>query len=160
MVQEALSGKRRFAFINVWRSIDPIHPVQQMPLACVDTTSVRKEDFRTLKLHYPDRVGENYFICHPKEDEDKASTSFVPHAWYYFREMTFEDVILLKQWDSYGGLARGLDRDSPSYPSTFSFHAAFCDPSSPKDAVPRKSMETRCVVIWDVDEATSGEGQP
>ncbi len=151
VVKEAIDGKRRFSFINVWRSIDPVHPVQQMPLACIDTSSVRKEDFRTLQLHYPDRVGENYLLCYPKEDGDKVSSSFQPHVWFYFREMTFDDVILLKQWDSHGGLARGLDRDLPSYPSTFSFHAAFCDPSSPKNAVPRKSIETRCVAIWEVD---------
>jgi hypothetical protein len=160
VVQEAIDGKRRFSFINVWRSIDPVHPVQQMPLACIDTSSVRKEDFRTLQLHYPDRVGENYLICHPKEEGDKVSSSFQPHVWYYFREMTFDDIILLKQWDSHGGLARGLDRDSPSYPSTFSFHAAFCDPSSPKDAVPRKSIETRCVVIWELDDENETSEQP
>ena len=34
----------RFAFVNVWRSIDPEHPVLQQPLAVCDERTVSEAD--------------------------------------------------------------------------------------------------------------------
>jgi hypothetical protein len=50
MVSEALEGKRRYAFINVWRSIDTENPVKNPPLACVDAASTAVDDYE-LVLH-------------------------------------------------------------------------------------------------------------
>ena len=133
------SGKRRFAFVNVWRNIAK-EPVQQMPLACIDATTVdTATDLRTFQIHYADRVGENYFCCPSPQ-----------HAWCYFPQMTRNEVLLLKQWDSCGDVARGNDVDRVL--STMTVHSAFMDPTSPPDAPPRESMEVRCVVIWDEEE--------
>eukprot|EP00957_Ditylum_brightwellii_P051386 3896928-Ditylum_brightwellii.AAC.1 len=55
----------KYAFINVWRSIDKNSPVQQCPLACIDTSSVSFDELRTFQIHYQDRIGENYFACPP-----------------------------------------------------------------------------------------------
>ena len=152
IVQEALDGKRRYAFINVWRSIDAQNPVMNPPLACVDATTTTVDDLRTFKIHYVDRVGENYFVC-PREQ----------HAWYYYPEMTMQEVLLLKQWDSHGKVACGAQSDGMqnnegkdedkgndgSGLSTFTIHSAFIDSTFNAETPPRKSIEVRCVVIWE-----------
>jgi transposase-like protein len=75
------------------------------------------------------------------------------HQRYYYPQMTREEVILIKQWDSAGPMARsnGLDADSSDQqaPCTFSFHSAFKDPSTQPDAPERWSIETRCIVMYD-----------
>mmetsp|Transcript_42700 Transcript_42700/g.103266 ORF Transcript_42700/g.103266 Transcript_42700/m.103266 type:complete len:385 (-) Transcript_42700:71-1225(-) len=136
MVQEALEGKRRFALINVWRNIDPENPVQELPLACADAQGVVMDDLRTLSIHYPDRVGQNYFVAHSPN-----------HKWTYFPEMTHDEVLLIKQWDSLGVIIDN-DGDTKENTSCFAIHSAFADPSSPPTARPRRSIEVRVAVIW------------
>ena len=163
-VQEAaVQGKRRFALINVWRSIDPDHVVSCYPLACIDATTLSAtEDLRTYQLHYEDRIGENYVVKHNPL-----------HKWIYFDQMTMDEVLLIKQWDSHGDFARTAG-NKPDYdhhdsrnaadanaaaPSsllgepnccTLSVHSA-CD-WHPPNAPPRKSIEVRCVCIWDAEQ--------
>lgn len=137
IVQEALDGKRRYAFVNVWRSIDRDNPVKDNHLACIDSQTVGKDELRVFKIHYTDRVGENYFACPSSSSNDKQ------HSWCYYPDMTMEEALLIKQWDSRGDIADGSER------STFSIHSAFLDPTAPKNAPPRKSIEVRCIVIWD-----------
>ena len=62
------------------------------------------------------------------------------------------EAILLKQWDSCGGIANGNERDDASRPTTFAIHSAFIDPSCPPGAPPRISIEVRCIVMWEVGE--------
>jgi hypothetical protein len=139
MVEDTKTGKRRFALINVWRNIDTEHPVQELPLACADARTVSKDDFRVLKIHYEDRIGQNYFIAHSK-----------PHQWYYFPEMLHNEALLIKQWDSFGNFA--LNNETEGGRSTFAIHSAFLDPTTPPDAPPRRSIEVRCAVIWEEEE--------
>ena len=136
ILQEALEGKRRYAFINVWRNIAH-EKVQMLPLACMDATTVTAtRDLRTFQIHYTDRVGENYFCCPSPQ-----------HKWYYYPQMTRNEVLLLKQWDSKGDMANGHEVDKET--STMTVHSAFMDPTSPADAPPRESIEVRCIVIWE-----------
>jgi hypothetical protein len=135
-------GGRRFMLINVWRNILP-DPVESMPLACCDARGVKAEDLLTFEIHYADRIGENYFARHRKR-----------HDWYYFPDMARNEALLIKQWDSAGGLARGHASDaSNGAPSTFALHSAFQDPSAPPDARTRESIEVRCVVVFDEEKA-------
>eukprot|EP00569_Conticribra_weissflogii_P005673 CAMPEP_0171329256 /NCGR_PEP_ID=MMETSP0878-20121228/1161_1 /TAXON_ID=67004 /ORGANISM="Thalassiosira weissflogii, Strain CCMP1336" /LENGTH=406 /DNA_ID=CAMNT_0011829217 /DNA_START=285 /DNA_END=1505 /DNA_ORIENTATION=- len=146
IVQEALDGKRRFAFVNVWRNIDADNPVMDTPLACVDTRTSHLNNLRVFKIHYVDRVGENYFVCPSKE--------IGAQKWYYYPMMTMNESLLLKQWDSKGGIAGGVGSDGVEghETSTFTIHSAFLNPSCPEGAPPRKSIEVRCVVIWEKEE--------
>jgi hypothetical protein len=91
---------------------------------------------RILKIHYKDRIGQNYFIAHSK-----------PHQWYYFPEMLHKEALLIKQWDSFGNFA--LNDETGSGRSTFAIHSAFLDPTTPPSAPPRRSIEVRCAVIWE-----------
>merc|ERR1712216_253298 len=54
-------ASRRFASINVWRSISD-EPVEKKPLAVCDTRSVPERDHFLYELIFPDRVGENYSL--------------------------------------------------------------------------------------------------
>ena len=131
----------RFALINLWRNIAD-EPVATHPLALCDASSVHPDDLVVFEIHYADRIGENYFAKHSDD-----------HRWYFFPAMTGEEALLIKQWDSAGGMARSggahADAMSPDAPCTFSFHSAFADPTTPADAPDRWSIEVRCAVLYD-----------
>jgi len=116
--------KRRFAVINVWRSI--AGPILESPLAVCDAQSMKLDDFVRTDLKYRDRTGEVYSIA------------FNPnHQWYYFPKMAKDEALLLKCYDSAtDGRAR------------FTAHTAFEDPTSPSDAPPRESIEARTLVFF------------
>lgn len=139
-VAAGLADGGRFAIINVWRSIAK-EPVQMNPLALCDGRTVEPEDLVTFEIHYHDRIGENYFA--------RPSAN---HRFYFFPEMTTDEPLLLKQWDSQGALAKsnGAQADaSEEGPCTFSFHTAFEPVDEPEDAPDRLSIEVRCAVLYD-----------
>lgn len=139
-VETALAEGGRFAIINLWRNIGP-EPVATHPLALCDSQTVQPEDLVVFEIHYADRVGENYFAKHADR-----------HRWHYFPEMTGDEALLIKQWDSAGSLARSAgkaaDASDPGAPCTFSFHSAFETPTTPADAPDRLSIEVRCIVMY------------
>ena len=131
----------RFAVINVWRNIAD-RPVAVHPLALCDGRSVDPQDLVVFEIHYQDRIGENYFAKHSPN-----------HRWYYYPNLTREEALLIKQWDSNGALARSdgkvSDAADSDAPCTFSFHSAFRDTTAPLDAPDRWSIEVRCMVLYD-----------
>ncbi len=139
-VNNALSEGRRFAIINVWRNIAD-EPVQTDPLALCDGQTVEPEDLVVFEIHYQDRIGENYFAKYAKRQR-----------FYFYPEMTRDEALLIKQWDSKGTLARSNGEKSDSSeqvaPCTFSFHSAFEDFSVTDNAPDRWSIEVRCIVIY------------
>lgn len=141
VVDRVLNENRRFALINVWRNIDRA-PVMRDPLALCDSQSVAPDDLVVFEIHYSDRIGENYFAKYAPR-----------HHWWYYPAASREEVILIKQWDSAGALARSegrcADAAAEEASCTFSFHSAFADPDTPIDAPDRQSIEVRCVVLFD-----------
>ncbi|MFT5580427.1 MAG: hypothetical protein ACI9WS_003193 [Paraglaciecola psychrophila] len=141
LVAKAVASSQRFAIINVWRNISD-QPVQTYPMALCDAQTVQPEELVVFEIHYTDRIGENYF------------SKFSPqHRMYYYPEMTRDEALVIKQWDSAGALARSggaqPDASEPDAPCTFSFHSAFVDPDTASDAPDRCSIEVRCMVIYD-----------
>ena len=133
-------GEGRFAIINLWRNIAP-EPVATEPLGLCDAATVHPDDLVVFEVFYSDRTGENYLAKHA----DK-------HRWYCYPALTRDEAVLIKQWDSAGGLARSqgakADSESPEAPCTFSFHSAFADPATKPDAPDRWSIEVRCVALY------------
>ncbi|KAJ8601414.1 hypothetical protein CTAYLR_005926 [Chrysophaeum taylorii] len=128
---ETLVGSN-FAFINVWRSIDPDAPVQRQPLAVLDEESVDFDrDAFVYELRFPDRTGENYSLQHDAS-----------HKWFYYPHMGFDECLVFKCYDR--------KEDGPR----FVFHTAFDDPSTPPDAPPRRSIETRTIAFFPRLETT------
>ena len=140
LAHHVLADGGRFAIINLWRNI-ATEPVLSMPLALCDSRSVDPQDLVVFEIHYEDRIGENYFAKHADR-----------HRWFYYPEMSNDEVLLIKQWDSSGPLAqsegRMSDASDPNATSTFSYHSAFEDPNTPQDAPDRQSIEVRCIVIY------------
>ena len=66
--------------------------------------------------------------------------------------MNKNEALLIKQWDSSGGLAKSFgdssDLQSHSDTCTFSFHSAFDDSNTRIEAPDRWSMEVRCIVVY------------
>ncbi len=93
------------------------------------------------EIHYADRIGENYFAKHADS-----------HRWLFYPEITKDEALLIKQWDSAGNLARSGgskgDGEASDLPCTFSFHSAFEDPTTRADARDRWSIEVRCAVLY------------
>lgn len=138
--ERLMAEGRRFAIVNVWRSIAP-EPVAMHPLAVCHNRSVDPAELVVFEIHYADRIGENYF-AKPSPD----------HRWHYYSAMTRDEALLLKQWDSAGTLARSDGRrgdgDDASATTTFTLHSAFEDPATPADAPDRQSIEVRCLLVY------------
>jgi hypothetical protein len=122
-VDEWLNG--RTAIVNLWRPIGAA--VESSPLAMGDSRSIAPNDLIAMDLIRPDGdVGEVYAFAFSAQ-----------HRWYYFPHMTRDEVLLLKIYDSAGdGIAR------------LTAHTAFDDPTSPADALPRRSIELRTVLLF------------
>ncbi len=115
--------KGRVQVINLWRPIRG--PLRDTPLALCDAASVAANDLVASDLIYPNRNGETY------------SVKFNPdHRWFYFPEMTADEALLLK---CYNSATDGRARFAP--------HTAFVDPTTPADVPPRESIELRTLVF-------------
>lgn len=116
--------QRRFAIINVWRSI--AGPILNHPLVICDATTVRAGDLVSMERRAEERTGELQVALYNPEQR-----------WYYFPAMQMNEALLFKTFDSAtDGRAR------------FTIHSSFDDPTSPADAPPRASIETRCLVFF------------
>ena len=116
--------QRRFAIVNVWRSI--AGPVCNHPLTLCDASTVRSADLVSIERRAEERIGELQVALHSPV-----------HRWYYFPEMQMDEALLFKTFDSEtDGRAR------------FTIHSSFADPGAPADAAPRESIETRCMLFF------------
>jgi hypothetical protein len=120
--QRLTASGARIIQINVWRPIRG--PVRRSPLALAAAASVAPEDLIATDQVFPDRVGEIYHLAY-----DPAQ------RWYYAPEMTPDEVLLIKGWDSLTDCAR------------FTPHGAFDLPQTPAAAPPRESIEVRALVV-------------
>jgi hypothetical protein len=115
--------KGRVQVINLWRPL--FSPLQDAPLAVCDSRTVASDDLVPSDLVYRHRVGETY------------SVKYNPaHQWYYVPEMRRDEALLLKIADT-----------RTDIPARFMPHSSFTDPTSPKDARPRESIEIRTLVF-------------
>ena len=124
-VDRVLSSGGRIIQVNVWRPITG--PVLRAPLALADSASVPAEDLIATDQRFPDRTGEIYQLARGDG-----------HRWYYASEMTPDEVILIKGWDS---IDDGRARFTP--------HGAFTHPSETDDMPARESIETRTYLVFE-----------
>jgi len=116
--------ERRFAVINVWRPTRS--PVEESPLAVLDAQSMGPDDLVAMDLIYPGRTGEIQALLFDEK-----------HRWLYYSQMTPDEAMLLKCYDSArDGRAR------------FTAHSAFALPETPADATPRESIEVRTLAFF------------
>lgn len=117
-------SQRRFAIINVWRSI--AGPILDHPLVLCDATTVEPDELIAVERRAEERIGEL-----------QVATFADQQRWYYFPNMQTNEALIFKTFDSETG---GRTR--------FTLHSSFKDPTAPGDAPPRESIETRCLVFF------------
>ena len=158
--------KGRYQLINVWRPIS--HPASDFPLAVVDWRSTSPQDFVKVDLLYPQRQAQTNGTNGVHDDDDrgkeilpdanahnstagyevKGETYGVApndkHRFYYMKDMTPEETMFIKCFDSrseWNGGKTGLASLTP--------HTAFIDPGTPEGAKGRESIEVRCLVFYE-----------
>lgn len=124
----SLKTASRWAFYNIWRATTP--PPQDFPLAVCDARTVAPSDEVTVKAVTKELSG---LVVH-----DTTSYRYNPdHRWYYFRNMTPEEVIVFKTHDTDPTRAHRVA------------HTAFTDPTCPQGVTTRASVEMRALALFD-----------
>jgi len=113
---------RRFAIVNLWRSM--AGPVLRAPVALCDARTLDEADLIPTERRARDRIGETYRVAYNPGQR-----------WYYFPRLAPQEALLIKTFDSAPGR-----RAAP--------HAAFDDPSTGDSAPPRESIESRAFVFY------------
>jgi hypothetical protein len=132
-------GFSRFIASSLWRTFS--EPPQDWPLALCDARSVRIDEGIPNTLHIVDEIPDDASMREPLPDEESLIAAAIfhysaDHRWWYFSNMTRDEVVLLKFHDS--DRTRALRTP----------HTAFRDTSFP-DAKPRESIEFRTVAFFD-----------
>jgi hypothetical protein len=124
-----LTRYSRYSMLNVWRTFSP--PPQDFPLAVCDAQSIAPGDEVTVTAITEERhAGE---IIHD-------TTGYIhnpEHRWYYFPDMTIDEVIVFKSHDSDPTRARRVA------------HTAFTDPACPPGVPTRASVEMRALALFE-----------
>ena len=133
------AGFSRHCCYSFWRTWSP--PPQDWPLAVMDGRTIAGDELASNTLFVVDEfpTGDALTAPVPGEDDMIAATilRYRPgHAWWYFSNMTRDDVLLFKFYDS----DHSVTWRCP--------HTAFHDASF-ADAQIRSSIETRCVAFWE-----------
>ena len=115
--------RHRLQVVQVWRAVRG--PILSSPLGICDARSIAPEDLIATERRYPNRVGEIYHVAYNPA-----------HHWFYFPEMTRDEALVFKCYDSRRDVAR------------FTVHSAFTDPMTPAGAPPRESMEARLLCFF------------
>jgi len=127
--------------INFWRPINlkaPWDKLQQKPLAVLDPNSVNAGDPVFTSLDYASiGIGEGL-------SSQMTIRANPEHKWYYYPEMTNDEVLIFKQFEWFKG--DSVERSEVS-PSRSVFHTAFVHPDTPAECPPRNSTEYRVMVF-------------
>jgi hypothetical protein len=129
----------RFMCINLWRVIN--EPPQDWPLALCDGRSVGREDgVGNVMVRVDEIPDRETMLTMEIPDEDQLPTAFLflynpEHRWYYYPDMTPDELLIFKLYDSEETGAWRVP------------HGSFHDTSRP-DANVRESAEIRTVVYF------------
>ena len=131
-------GYDRFIAFSLWRTFSP--PPQDWPLALCDGSSVGDDEGTPNTKVDVDVIptGDALFAPIPNEDQMPAASIFFhnpAHRWWYFPDMTRDEVIFIKFHDSDHSRAWRAP------------HTAFHDTSRP-DAHMRESVEFRAMAYF------------
>ena len=126
---DALPSYSRWAIFNTWRVFSD--PPQDFPLALCDARSVTPDDEDAVQI----------FVQAPNRDPiSNMSMVYYPnpaHRWTYFSNMTVDEVLIFKSFDSDAARPRRVA------------HSAFANPLATPDWPSRRSIETRVVALFD-----------
>jgi hypothetical protein len=121
---------RRAVLYQTWRALTD--PPQDQPLAVCDWRTVDEADIVPLLYHVAPEQADGEDVVYRSQGCRHRDR----HEWWYFPDLTVDDVVVFVGYDS----ARG---DRPS-----SMHVSFEDPTV-SDPVPRASVESRFFALFD-----------
>jgi hypothetical protein len=117
----------RYMVLNLWRALSP--PPQDCSLCVCDATTVAAED-----------LAPSHVAIGPPGQERKLSTNMArynpAHRWIYFSDMTSDELLVFRGYDSDAAHGRRVP------------HTAFDDPSAGPNAPPRESIDVRAAVFF------------
>jgi hypothetical protein len=138
--QHGMAGRsyRRFVCSSFWRTFSA--PPQDWPLALCDCNSISQDEGGRNRLIFAEGRPSEAQMTRPMPNEDElpAATIFYHspgQRWFYFPDMTRDEVVLLKFHDSDHSRA------------WFTAHTAFHDETR-AGAVTRESIEFRTYAYW------------
>ncbi len=128
----------RFMAINIWRALSP--PPQDRPLAVCDASSVRTQSGTSNTLILVDEIPPPEAMAAEAPAEAQGRQGFLfhfdpAHRWYYYPDMTADEIVLFKLYDS-------TETGPWRCP-----HASFVDPTV-AGVPPRESYEIRSFVYF------------
>jgi len=133
---------KRFVYLTAWRNINT-SPVQDNHLALLDERSLVKPDDIIVRDNFSiDAVAGKYKILQYVLWKKNASK----HFWYYFPDLTRDEMILHKQFDS-----------DTTKQGRMVFHTSVPDPTAPANIPPRASVEVRAFCFFS-NEGSNKEG--
>jgi hypothetical protein len=125
---------RRFAIVNAWRSM--AGPIEQWPVAVCDARSINDDLMHKIVRSAPHRTEPSFEYS--RSSETRHASYDANHRWFYFPQMSADEVLLFKNYDT---LRDGTAR--------YALHSAFDDPTSPPNPAPRQSIESRAFLFFD-----------
>lgn len=151
--------KGHYQLVNIWRPIE--NPASDHPLAVIDWRSTTPEDFIPVDLLYPTRENgddgdDRGKEAAPKTIDDKNTDGYQAkgetfgvapsdnHRFFYYKDMTPEEVMFIKCFDSQSQTMAGNKGVAHATP-----HTAFADPQTPADAPGRQSIEVRALIFYE-----------
>jgi hypothetical protein len=118
---------RRYVLYQGWRALTP--PPQDFPLALCEGRTVSAEDIVPIDYHMISGGRDVNYRSRGSRFSDR-------HRWWYFPDMTLDEMLVFK----------GFDSASPDTVQTL--HTAFDDPTA-HSPNPRASIETRYFALFD-----------
>lgn len=126
-------SRRRLVNVNVWT---PVRPVENMPLAVCDASSIDPNDLLQVGFGKPETQHNDEFAG--GFDSRGFVLAFNPnHRWFYYPNMLPTEVLAFRLCDT--GDASGH----------MTAHTAFVDPTSVPGSPKRMSYELRTIAVLD-----------
>jgi hypothetical protein len=129
-------AKTRWGIVNIWR---PIKTIRRDPLALCDSRTIQDEELAIVRSTLPKKgQGNGYYDTVSKGDgfETLELRHGKDHQWWYVSELTPEEALVFKIFDSKKSV-KGR-----------SGHTSFVDPRTSQLAT-RESMELRSFVFYE-----------
>lgn len=135
----------RWALFSIWR---PLETVKQDPLGLMDASSIF-----TVPSSYSEKhksyVSMSFMVNDKDGKENYTASNIMPlapqgkkHQWYWISNQEPDEVYAIKLFDSEAW--KTDSRVMPCCP-----HSAFALPATQTESLPpRRSIETRCFVVW------------
>ena len=126
---------RHCAMFNLWRSIDLENPIQTMPLAVLDMTSLSFDDMVAADAWGGAQAKQQHLVSYRLAYNENQK-------WYYYPRMLPHEMLVFKQYDT--------RTENPCLRQVY--HGAIPDPETTEDTPLRHTIEVRVLALFDKEE--------